>query len=169
MAATRAAAGSAQDKSAFPGTPGKKKKHRTAPGDAAPPGPASPSGFPVLATRFDRSPWNPVKAMRRAGRAENPEEHFREICAARKAGDPADPASWALPYRARRGALPSADGVRAALAALPHETGLTNRDQARAFLEDLARKLAPEWDEDIVDPGLLSAALLLGLEGAEHR
>lgn len=114
----------------------------------------------------DTAKWNPVKAMRRGAKSENPEAYFRAICAGRRAGDPSLASSWALPYRSAPGADPNADAVLAALATLPTIKDLSNGPQAREFLLDLARQIDPSFDEEEIDGRLLAAMFTQGLKGA---
>lgn len=114
----------------------------------------------------DQSAWEPIKAIRRAEKAEDPEAYFRAICAGRKAGDPTLASSWCLPYRMSPKSEPSEDGVRLALAQLAMEKDLTNGPEARKFLTDLMNKIDPGFDSGDVDTRLLAALFTQGLRGA---
>lgn len=121
--------------------------------------------FPSRAA--DRSKWNSDKAIRKALKAKNPADYFAAICAGHKTGDPNLASSWALPYRYAPNGEPNVNAIMEALARIPVEKDLTNAHQAREFLTNLMIEIDPNFkDEDVIDPHLLSAALLEGLKGA---
>jgi ATP-dependent protease ClpP protease subunit len=120
--------------------------------------------LPKLPT--DETPWKPLKAIKNADRSDDPEAYFRAICAGRKAGDPRLADSWALPYKYTPGSKPNYQGVIDALAKLPYEKGLTNKDEARTFLNDLLEKMNPGSKQEDLDAKLLASLFTNGLRGA---
>ena len=114
----------------------------------------------------DESPWKATKAIKNADRSSDPESYFRGICAGRKAGDPRLADSWALPYKYSPTGKPNLEGVVTALAKLPYEKGLTNRDEARTLLNDLLERMNPGTNQDDLDSQLLASLFTNGLKGA---
>jgi 2'-5' RNA ligase len=79
----------------------------------------------------DTTPWNGSAAMGACSNA----GCYRSICAGRRAGDPSERQTWALPHHKSSGGPPNAGGVRNALSRLPQTKGLTNAGAARRHLE----------------------------------
>ena len=83
----------------------------------------------------DNSTWDGGAAMSACAGSDSPASCYGSICAGKKAGDPANQSSWALPHHKHPGDPPNADGVRNALARLPQTEGLVNKADAQAHLE----------------------------------
>jgi ATP-dependent Clp endopeptidase proteolytic subunit ClpP len=124
------------------------------------------SVFTLKTPETDDSAWNPEAAMAVAAESDDPAAFYRGICAGRKPGDPATPQAWALPYKYAPSSPPNVFGVRDALARLSEARGLTNKAEAQMTLEKAMKLFSDYAPDDEIDTGLLSAALLLGLEGA---
>lgn len=116
--------------------------------------------FPVLNADVDRSEWDGGRAMSNAAKSDDPGAFYKAICAGRRAGDPDNQDSWALPYRYTPSSAPNADGVANALARLPQTKGLTNADEAKSKLQGLMKSINPDYDPDaLLDPAVLASAL----------
>ncbi len=113
----------------------------------------------------DNSAWDASKAWHNGATADDPEAFYRGICAGKRSGDPSTQSAWALPYRYHPDDPPNANGVRAALSRLSSTQGLINKAEAVETLEDLMKKINPDYKPDNLDAGLLSALLLDGLGG----
>jgi ATP-dependent protease ClpP protease subunit len=137
------------------------------PGNSALADPAVLSQLFARPQDVDTAPWSAAAAMAGAAASDDPEAFYRGICAGRRAGDPATPAAWALPYKYAPGRDPNADGVRAALAGLATARDLTNPGEARGVLERAIQRLHPAAEpDDYIDTDLLAAVFANGLEGA---
>lgn len=79
--------------------------------------------------------WDGNAAMTRASNADNPAAAFKSICAGRRAGDPSQRKTWALPHHDSPGGPANPDGVSAALGRLDSTQGLINKDAAEAHLK----------------------------------
>jgi ATP-dependent protease ClpP protease subunit len=138
------------------------------PGKTIPPRPDAAADFlgrQLLNADVDNSPWDASKAWANGAASDDPAAFYKGICAGRKAGDPSTQAAWALPYKYHPGDAPNAAGVRNALARIGQTQGLTNKGEAQALLERLMKQVNPDYDAgDLAETGLLSAALLAGLE-----
>lgn len=114
----------------------------------------------------DNSAWDASKAWHNGATADDPAAFYAGICAGKKSGDPATQAGWALPYKYHPDDPPNAAGVRAALSRLPQTQGLINKTEATKTLESAMKKVNPDYSpDDLMEPGLLSAALLQALKG----
>lgn len=85
----------------------------------------------------DTSTWDANAAMSACSDA----ACYRAICAGRKAGEPDQRSSWALPHHKRPGSPPNANGVRNSLARFSATQGLTNTEAARRHLEAHMRSI----------------------------
>jgi ATP-dependent Clp endopeptidase proteolytic subunit ClpP len=140
------------------------------PGKVIPPCPGDVGDFlyrQLLNADVDNSPWDAGKAWAAGAASDDPAAFYKGICAGRKSGDPSTQDAWALPYKYSPSSAPNAAGVRNALARLSSTQGLTNKGEAESLLEKLMKTINPDYEpsSDRIDPGLLSAALLSGLEG----
>lgn len=93
----------------------------------------------------DTSPWDASRAWKAGAASDDPAAYYKAICAGKKAGDPNNQSSWALPYRYSPSSAPNAAGVRNALSRLPQTEGLTNADQAKAKLQKLMKQVDPNY------------------------
>jgi ATP-dependent Clp endopeptidase proteolytic subunit ClpP len=128
------------------------------------------AGTGVLnADGVDTSSWDASKAWHNGSQADDPAAFYEGICAGKKNGDPATQAAWALPYKYHPSDPPNAAGVRNALARLSQTQGLINKSEAQDTLEAAMKKINPDYEKsgNHMDGGLLSAALVAGLKGAE--
>ena len=107
------------------------------------PGAAEPfrKGNDAGSNRVDTGPWNAAQAWHNAATSGDPGAFYAGICAGRRAGDPAQQSSWALPYKYHPDGPPNAAGVAAALERLPETDGLTNTTEATVVLQ-AARSVA---------------------------
>ncbi len=129
--------------------------------------PSDKSPFPVLNADVDNSPWDASKAWHNGATADDPAAFYKGICAGRKAGDPDNQSSWALPYKYTPSSPPNAAGVRNALARLSSTEDLTNQAEAKSVLEKAMKAVNPDYEpDDQIDAELLGAAFAIGLEGA---
>lgn len=94
-----------------------------------------PAAAEASRAAVDTSTWDGSAAMSECADAEDPAAAYAAVCAGRKAGDPAQQASWALPHHASPGAPANAAAVRNALARLPQTQDLTNREAAQQHLD----------------------------------
>jgi len=128
------------------------------------PGPAlaDSARFPLLAS-VDNSPWDASKAWHNGAMSDDPAAFYKGICAGRKAGDPANQSSWALPYKYHPGDPVNAAGVKAALSRLPDTEGLTNAAEAKATLQAAMKQVNPDYDPDALaaSPALLASMFTL--------
>lgn len=114
----------------------------------------------------DNSAWDASKAWHNGATADDPAAFYAGICAGKKSGDPSTQAGWALPYKYHPDDAPNAAGVRNALSRLPQTQGLINKTEATRTLEAAMKKVNPDYSpDDVMEPGLLSAALLQALKG----
>ena len=120
------------------------------------------------ATSVDNSAWDASKAMAAGAKADNPAAFYKGICAGRRAGDPANQSSWALPYKYSPSSAPNASAVRNALARIGQTQGLTNKAEAQSLLEGLMKEVNPDYDatSDSIDVGILQSLLTTALEGS---
>lgn len=138
--------------------------------------PAAGQPAPVL-DAADTSEWDGPKAMANGAASDDPAAFYAGICAGKKAGNPHNQSSWALPYKFHPGDAPNAAGTRNALARLPQTEGLTNEAEARATLQRAMKQVDPDYEPgsssdaaDQIDPQLLRSVLLAqfsALEGVE--
>lgn len=98
------------------------------------------------ANAVDNSPWDGGKAMANGAASDDPAAFYAGICAGRKAGNPHNQDSWALPYKYHPGDAPNAAGTRNALSRLPQTEGLTNEAEARATLEKAMKQVDPDYE-----------------------
>jgi hypothetical protein len=94
---------------------------------------------------IDNSTWDGSRAMSAAATAENPASAYKSICAGRRAGDPDERDTWALPHHYKPGGPANAHGVQAAYDRIGQTQGLTNHDAALAHLEAHLREINPDW------------------------
>jgi len=141
------------------------------PGKTVPPKPSGAQAgnralLPALLNAdVDNSAWDASKAWAAGAASDDPAAFYKGICAGRKAGDPSTQGAWALPYKYTPSSPPNAGGVRNALARLSQTEGLTNKSEAQSVLEKAMKLVNPDYQpDDEIDIGLLSAALLIGLE-----
>ena len=81
--------------------------------------------------KIDNGPWDGNAAMTACETAAD----YEAICAGRRAGEPSQRQTWALPHHAHPGDPPNADGVRASLSRFGQTEGLTNREEAQRHLD----------------------------------
>lgn len=133
-----------------------------------PPKPGAAQDF--LRTRLlnadvDTSPWDASKAWSNGAASDDPAAFYKAICAGRKAGDPSNQSSWALPYKYTPSSAPNAAAVRNGLARISQTQGLTNKDEAQSLLESLMKKISPDYEaSDSIDTTLLQALFTTALE-----
>lgn len=130
-----------------------------------PPKPGSASAYihyPVFDSA-DNSPWDAAKAWHNGATADDPAAFYKGICAGRKAGDPANQSSWALPFKYHPGDAPNAAGVKAALSRLSQTQGLTNADDAESTLQAAMKQVNPDYDPAAltVSPAILASVFTL--------
>jgi hypothetical protein len=82
----------------------------------------------------DQSTWDKDKAMSQCASSDDPAACYDSICAGKKAGDPANQDSHALPHH-YPGKGPNADGVRNAKSRINQTDGLTNKADAEKHLD----------------------------------
>jgi len=118
--------------------------------------------FPVF-DAADSTPWDASKAWHNGATSDDPAKFYAGICAGRRAGDPANQSSWALPYKYHPGDAPNAAGVKNALARLPQTEGLTNADEAKATLQKAMKQVNPDYDPDAlaVSPAILASVFTI--------
>lgn len=118
--------------------------------------------FPVF-DAADSTPWDASKAWHNGASSEDPGAFYKGICAGRRAGDPANQSSWALPYKYHPGDAPNAAGVKSALGRLPQTEGLTNADEAKATLQKAMKQVNPDYDPDAlaVSPAVLASVFTI--------
>jgi HK97 family phage major capsid protein/HK97 family phage prohead protease len=83
----------------------------------------------------DQGAWDGNQAMVDAGAADDPAAAFAAICAGKRAGDPSQRQTWALPHHAHPGDPPNAAGVRDAESRIGQAQGLINKSAAQAHLD----------------------------------
>jgi ATP-dependent Clp endopeptidase proteolytic subunit ClpP len=137
-----------------------------------PPKPDAPSAFyhyPVF-DAVDSSAWDASKAWHNGAMSDDPAKFYAGICAGRKAGDPANQSSWALPYKYHPGDAPNAAGVKNALSRLPQTDGLTNADEAKATLQAAMKQVNPDYDPDAlaVTPAVLASVFTIPSATVDH-
>ena len=96
----------------------------------------------------DSSPWDGPKAMANGAASDDPAAFYAGICAGQKSGDKSTQDAWALPYKYHPGDSPNAAGVKAALGRLPQTEGLTNASEAKTKLQNLMKKINPDYEAD---------------------
>lgn len=89
----------------------------------------------VTMRAVDNSAWDGPAAMSKCAKSDNPASCYGAICAGRKAGDPSNQDSWALPHHSAPGQPANAAGVSSALGRLGQTKGLQNAEAARRHLE----------------------------------
>jgi ATP-dependent Clp endopeptidase proteolytic subunit ClpP len=142
------------------------------PGKTIPPKPGGTSNlsrFPLLDTA-DGSPWDAAKAWHNGAMSDDPAKFYAGICAGRRAGDPSNQSSWALPYKYHPGDAPNAAGVKAALSRLPQTDGLANADEAKATLQAAMKQVDPGYDPDAlaVTPAVLAQVFTMPRATVDH-
>lgn len=118
--------------------------------------------------RVDSSAWDASTAWHNGAQAEDPAAFYEGICAGKRNGDPSTQAGWALPYKYHPSDPVNAAGVRDALARLSQTQGLINKSEAQDTLQAAMKRINPDYEKsgNHMDGGLLSAALVAGLRGA---
>jgi phage I-like protein len=114
----------------------------------------------------DNSAWDGNAAMTNCKSASD----YRAICAGRRAGDPSERKTWALPHHKTPGAPPNKAGVTAALQRFNQTQGLVNKDGARRHLEahQNAMKAMSDSGGDM-DIKLLASFFGLGEDSTEDQ
>jgi len=93
----------------------------------------------ILSDHFDRavdnSAWDASAAMSNCAGSDKPAACYRAICAGRKAGDPDQQVSWALPHHKAPGGPANMAACRNGLARLSQTQGLENTSAAKSHLQ----------------------------------
>lgn len=117
---------------------------------------------------FDNSPWDADKAWANGAASSDPASFYSGICAGKKSGDPKTQGAHALPYKYHPGDKPNAAAVRNALSRLPQTEGLTNEAEARSTLENLMKKINPDYQPgNSADTTFLAQFMLDALKKGE--
>lgn len=100
------------------------------------------------ASGVDSSDWDASRAWHNGASSDDPAAFYAGICAGQKDGDKSTQAAWALPYKYHPSDPPNAAGVKAALSRLPQAEDLTNAGEAKAKLQELMKKINPDYEPE---------------------